>query len=72
MKQFQGIHVPRTLEELVSSQTTAVIIYDMQAGIVQQIKDVAEIAIRVRTLLQAARASGCGRFSPATCRCPLI
>jgi len=33
MLKFQGFTIPRTLEEAVSPDNTALLIYDMQAGI---------------------------------------
>jgi nicotinamidase-related amidase len=62
MLEFQGIHIPRSLEDLVSPRTAALIVYDMQAGIVRQIKDGMEITKRVGLLLQAARRTGMRTF----------
>ena len=54
----QGVTIPRSLEEIVSLQNTALIVYDMQAGITRQIKDGAEITAQVGKVLEAARAAG--------------
>ena len=54
----QGMAIPRTLEEIVSLQNTALIIYDMQAGITSQLANGPEIAARVGEVLAAARAVG--------------
>jgi nicotinamidase-related amidase len=62
MTRFQGLDVPRTLEELLSPNATALVIYDMQVGIVRQIKGGAEIADRVGTLLEGARRVGMRTF----------
>ena len=43
---------------MVSPQSTALIVYDMQAGITPQIKDGAEITAQVGKVLTAARAIG--------------
>jgi len=58
MKRCHGIDVPETLEELVSPQNTALIVYDMQAGITPQIAKGAEITAKVREVLAAARQAG--------------
>ena len=62
MINFCGLHVPRTLEEVISPDKTALIVYDMQSGIVPQIKDGAQITERVRTVLDAARRIGMRTF----------
>lgn len=55
MKTTQGIKIPETLRELVDPKRCALIVYDMQAGIVRQIKDGLAITARVKQLLDAAR-----------------
>jgi nicotinamidase-related amidase len=54
----QGVTIPRSLSEIISLQNTALIVYDMQAGITRQIKDGAEITAQVGKVLGAARAVG--------------
>jgi nicotinamidase-related amidase len=54
----QGMAIPRTLEEIVSLQDTALIVYDMQAGITTQLANGAEITAQVGKVLAAARAAG--------------
>ena len=51
----QGFTIPGSLEEIVSPENTALVVYDMQAGITRQIKNGLEITERVRTVLEAAR-----------------
>ena len=58
----QGFTIPRSLEEIVSPENTALIVYDMQAGIAPQIKNGAEITAQVRKLLTAARRAGVRTF----------
>lgn len=53
-----GVTIPQSLEEIISPQNTALIVYDMQVGITPQIKDGAEITTRVGEVLKAARAAG--------------
>ncbi len=62
MLKFQGFTIPRTLEETVSPENTALIVYDMQAGITHQVADGAEITGRVKLLLDAARRIGMRTF----------
>jgi len=50
--------IPRTLEEAVHPERMALLVYDMQVGIVRQIADGARIVERVQQALSAARASG--------------
>ena len=53
-----GLDIPRTLEELCDPRRMALLVYDMQVGILSQIKNGAEITARVQKVLSAARASG--------------
>jgi biuret amidohydrolase len=62
MLKFQGFTVPRRLEEVVSPGNTALLIYDMQAGITRQIANAGEIIGRVRLILEAARRVGMRTF----------
>jgi nicotinamidase-related amidase len=55
MTTHNGIEIFSTLQDLVHPQRTALLIYDMQVGIVPQIKDGADILTKVLTLLEAAR-----------------
>jgi nicotinamidase-related amidase len=58
MTKHNGLEIFSTLQELVHPQRTALLIYDMQVGIVPQIKDGAEILTKVLTLLAASRSAG--------------
>src|SRR5215467_6981044 len=62
MNEFAGVTIPQSLEEIISPQNTALIVYDMQVGIVHQIKNGPEISKRVRRLLTAARGAGIRTF----------
>ncbi|HEX7158763.1 MAG TPA: isochorismatase family cysteine hydrolase [Edaphobacter sp.] len=53
-----GIEIFSTLQELVHPQRTALLVYDMQVGIVPQIPDGLVILGKVQTLLKAARRAG--------------
>ena len=58
MKSAYGLEIPETVRELVNPKHCALIVYDMQAGIVRQIKDGAAITARVKQVLDVARTAG--------------
>jgi nicotinamidase-related amidase len=62
MQEFAGIKIPGSLEEIVTPQNTAIIVYDMQVGIVPQIKNGPEILQNVNRILAAARTAGIRTF----------
>jgi len=62
MQEFSGVKIPGSLEETITPQNTALIIYDMQAGITRQIRNGEEITQRVSRVLAAARAAGVRTF----------
>ena len=53
-----GLSIPQTLEDICDPQRMAVIVYDMQVGIVKQIKNGRQITEKVLQVLQAARSAG--------------
>lgn len=62
MQEFSGIKIPGSLEEIISPQNTALIVYDMQVGIVGQVKGGQAITDRTGRVLEAARAAGVRTF----------
>jgi nicotinamidase-related amidase len=62
MNDFYRLNIPQSLEELVSPENTALVIYDMQVGIVRQIANGREITERVARVLAAARNAGVRTF----------
>jgi biuret amidohydrolase len=58
MKQAFGISVPETLAEICTPASCALLIYDMQLGVVPQIDEGQEILIRCQQILKAARRGG--------------
>lgn len=58
MKTANGLQIPEQLEELVDPKRCALIVYDMQAGIVKQIKNGGAITQRVKHVLEGARSIG--------------
>src|SRR5215469_10010208 len=62
MQEFLGITIPQSLDEVVRPVNTALIVYDMQAGITKQIAHGQKIIQKVARLLEAARSSGVRTF----------
>src|SRR6266436_1783365 len=62
MQEFSGIKIPQSLEEIVTPQNTALIIYDMQAGITRQVRNGQEIIQGVSRVLAGARTAGVRTF----------
>ncbi len=58
MHEFRGVKIPTSLEETITPQTTALIVYDMQAGITPQISNGSVITRNVGRVLEAARSAG--------------
>jgi nicotinamidase-related amidase len=58
MKSAYGLSIPQTLEEVCHPQRIALLVYDMQVGILGQIKDGDEVTRQVRKVLTAARNAG--------------
>ena len=53
-----SIKIPQTLEEVCDPQRIALLVYDMQVGILSQIKNPKEITQQVLKVLDAARGAG--------------
>jgi len=58
MERAYGLEIPQNLVEACNPRRTALVVYDMQIGIVRQIKDGAAIVSAVRMVLEAARLAG--------------
>ncbi len=58
MQQAYGLDIPTSLEDLCDPQRMALLVYDMQAGIVSQIPEGAETTRLVCEVVQAAREGG--------------
>jgi len=52
------VEIPQTLEEACDPSRTALIVYDMQVGILRQLKDGAAVLAKVVQVLRAAREAG--------------
>jgi biuret amidohydrolase len=55
MQRAYGLEVPQSLEEACDPQRLALIVYDMQVGVVSQIRDGAAVTANVGAVLRAAR-----------------
>jgi nicotinamidase-related amidase len=55
VKKFLGLHVPTSLPEICTRELAALLVYDMQMGIVSQIKNSETIVANVGRVLKAAR-----------------
>lgn len=58
MDERHGLSVPRSLEEACDPQRLALVVYDMQVGVLGQIGDRDRVVSRVLEVLTAARAAG--------------
>ena len=59
MERYAGSRgVPRSLEQACDPARMALLVFDMQAGIVRQLPNGPEIVVRVREVLEAAREGG--------------
>jgi nicotinamidase-related amidase len=57
MEQAFGLSIPRTLEDVCNPRDLALLVYDMQIGIVRQLQDGAAVVARNREVLAAFRAA---------------
>lgn len=55
MDQLNGLDVPRSLSDACRPEQLALVVYDMQVGILAQISDPARVIQNVREVLEAAR-----------------
>ncbi|HEY3615675.1 MAG TPA: cysteine hydrolase [Candidatus Sulfotelmatobacter sp.] len=58
MRRAFGLDIPQTLEDTCDPTRLALVIYDMQVGIVKQIENGAQITDKVVRVLEAARKAG--------------
>src|SRR5256886_4518250 len=55
MKQAFGIDVPQTLQDVCDRSRLALLVYDMQVGIVRQLKQADAVTMHVSRVLEASR-----------------
>jgi biuret amidohydrolase len=58
MQHAYGVAVPDTVAEMCSPSTTAVLVYDVQVGILPHVSDRDGLIERIRSVIAAARESG--------------
>jgi nicotinamidase-related amidase len=58
MKTFAGIDIPENLQDAVRPDRAALVVYDMQIGILQQLPNGQAVLEKVLTVLDAARSAG--------------
>jgi nicotinamidase-related amidase len=58
MQRTFGLNIPQTLEEICDPTRLALVVYDMQVGIVKQIENGQQITDKVLRVLDAARKAG--------------
>jgi nicotinamidase-related amidase len=58
MNTASGLSIPQTLEEVCDPQRVALLVYDMQVGILNQIEKSEQITLQVLKALNAARDAG--------------
>jgi len=62
MEHAFGLDIPRTLDEVCDPRRLALLVYDMQVGVVSQLPDGAEVTRRVAAVLRTARVAGVRTF----------
>ncbi len=58
MQRAFGLNIPESLDDVCDPTRLALIVYDMQVGIISQIKNGREIVVKVGEVLAAARRAG--------------
>jgi nicotinamidase-related amidase len=70
MQHAFALEIPQTLDDVGHPARLALIVYDMQVGMVKQIENGQQITDKVLHVLDAARKAGIRVFSShATCPC---
>ncbi len=67
MQRAFGLNIPQTLEDICNPTRLALVVYDMQVGIVKQIENGQQITDRVVQVLQRLAEREFGSSSRATC-----
>ncbi len=58
METAYGLEIPQSLAETCHPRRTALLVYDMQVGIIRQLQNGSEVVSRVKQLLEVVRAAG--------------
>ena len=67
MKQAFGINVPQTLADVCDRSRLALVVYDMQVGIVSQLPGAGAVTARVARVLEASRGAGHADAAQRSC-----
>ena len=62
MKRVHGLELPQTLDEICDPRRLALVVYDMQIGILKQLRNPEVIVAKVSRVLEAARGAGVRTF----------
>ena len=62
MKHAFGLSIPQTVEDAIDLESTALIVYDMQVGIIRQLKHGDVMVAKVAAVLEVARDVGLRTF----------
>ena len=62
MKHAFGLSIPQTIEDALDLESTALIVYDMQVGIIRQMKNGDEVLAKVGQVLAVSREVGLRTF----------
>jgi len=57
MRNVFGVNIPRALDDVCNPRRAALLVYDMQVGIVSQLGNADSVLARIRLALEAARAA---------------
>lgn len=66
MQRHRNLEIPDTLADACHPDRIALVVYDMQVGVVGQLADGPQVTERVGRVLDAARRPGSWSSSPAT------
>jgi biuret amidohydrolase len=64
MQHYGNLPIPDTLVDVCDPDRLALVVYDMQVGVVGQLADGPQVIDRVRRVLESARGPGSGSSSP--------
>ena len=58
MERAYGLEIPESLEDAVDPRRLALVVYDMQVGILRQVEHAQEVTANVVRVVEAARSAG--------------
>ncbi len=66
MRDHRDLRIPDTLEEVCDPERLALLVYDMQVGVVGQLDEGPQVTAQVISVLEAARRAGVRTFFTRT------